>query len=140
MTSQGLFVDTSGWAHFLDANQPLHLFAVALVESHLMQDKPLLTTNYIIAELIALLHSPLRISRPRAIEMVESLISSSFVEIVHVDPALDKAAWQLLRTRPDKSWSLADCASFVVMRQNNINEVLTTDPHFEQAGYTRLLK
>jgi predicted nucleic acid-binding protein len=37
-------------------------------------------------------------------------------------------------------WSLVDCASFVVMRQQGIVEALTTDHHFEQAGFVRLLK
>ena len=138
--AQAMFVDTSGWAHFLDANQPLHSSAVAHVNSHLAQDKLLFTTNYIIMELVALLHSPLRISRLQVVDMVERIYASSFVEIVHIDPALDKAAWGLLRNRPDKSWSLADCASFAVMEQSGISEALTSDRHFEQAGYIRLLK
>ena len=43
-------------------------------------------------------------------------------------------------SRPDKEWSLVDCASFVVMQQRGLTEVLTTDHHFEQAGFVRLLK
>ncbi|HEX8230861.1 MAG TPA: hypothetical protein VF826_16315 [Chloroflexia bacterium] len=65
---------------------------------------------------------------------------SSVVEIVHIDKALDEQAWELLSKRPDKDWSLVDCSSFVVMRQRGIQEALTTDHHFEQAGFTRLLK
>jgi predicted nucleic acid-binding protein len=42
--------------------------------------------------------------------------------------------------RQDKSWSLVDCSSFVVMQQRGIVEALTTDEHFEQAGFVRLLK
>ena len=37
-------------------------------------------------------------------------------------------------------WSLTDCISFVVMRQYEIGEALTADRHFEQAGFTILLK
>ncbi len=46
----------------------------------------------------------------------------------------------MLAERPDKEWSLVDCASFVLMRQREINEALTSDHHFEQAGFSRLLK
>jgi uncharacterized protein len=42
--------------------------------------------------------------------------------------------------RPDKGWSLTDCISFVVMRQQGITEALTGDRHFEQAGFTTLLE
>lgn len=35
---------------------------------------------------------------------------------------------------------LVDCASFVVMQQRRITQALTTDHHFEQAGFVRLLK
>jgi predicted nucleic acid-binding protein len=39
----------------------------------------------------------------------------------------------------DKSYSLCDAASFLLMRQRNIVDALTTDHHFVQAGFQRLL-
>lgn len=66
--------------------------------------------------------------------------SSPHVEIIHVDPMLDKQAWELLKNRPDKEWSLVDCSSFVLMQQRGMIEAFTTDHHFEQAGFMRLLK
>jgi len=99
-----------------------------------------ITTNYIIAELVALMSSPLRIPRPRVIAFIEALKTSPHVEIIHIDLAMDEAAWQLLKNRQDKEWSLVDCASFVAMNQRGITEALTTDLHFDQAGFIRLLK
>jgi len=60
--------------------------------------------------------------------------------VVHIDPDLDAEAWALFRRYTDKQWSLVDCASFVVMRQRGITDALTTDRHFEQAGFRRLLR
>lgn len=71
---------------------------------------------------------------------LEGSKSSAYVNIIHLEATLDKQAWDLLRNRPDKTWSLVDCASFVVMTQYNIQNALTTDHHFEQAGFVRLLK
>ncbi|MFM6058496.1 MAG: hypothetical protein ACKO1I_17670 [Microcystis aeruginosa] len=52
----------------------------------------------------------------------------------------DTLAWTLCKSRIDKAWSLVDCTSFIVMQQMEIQEALTTDQHFEQAGFIRLLK
>ncbi|MCS6858968.1 MAG: hypothetical protein NZT92_01450 [Abditibacteriales bacterium] len=83
--------------------------------------------------------SPLHIPRPQAIAFVGSLKTSPYVEVVYIEPALDAAAWQLLKSRPDKAWGLVDCASFVVMQQRGLLEALTSDHQFEQAGFVRLL-
>jgi predicted nucleic acid-binding protein len=42
--------------------------------------------------------------------------------------------------RKDKDFSLVDCSSFVLMKELGISAALTTDQHFEQAGFIRLLK
>jgi len=82
----------------------------------------------------------LRIPRPDIIAFTEGVKQSPFIEMVYVDQTIDEAAWQLLANRRDKDWSLVDCVSFVVMQQRNLVEALTTDHHFEQAGFVRLLK
>jgi uncharacterized protein len=61
------------------------------------------------------------------------------VRVVRPGEALTERALQLYDERPDKEWSLTDCLSFVVMKEAHIREALTTDHHFEQAGFTVLL-
>ena len=60
--------------------------------------------------------------------------------IIAASDELTAAAIELYSTRPDKSWTLTDCASFVVMHREGIREALTGDRHFEQAGFVALLK
>lgn len=134
------FADTSGWGNLIDPAENFHLRAAQLYEARRTQGFVALTTNYVIAELVALLTSPLRIPRQTIIPFVESLQTSPYVEIVHIDETLDAAAWQLLKARADKNWSLADCASFVLMQQRGMTDAFTTDHHFEQAGFRCLLK
>ena len=70
----------------------------------------------------------------------EKVIFSLGDSIIHIDEDLDAKSWELLSNRVDKKWSLVDGSSFIVMQENNITESLTTDHHFEQAGFVRLLK
>ena len=83
------------------------------------------------------------------IELLVSKISAETVFIKkelsslsegNIDKLIDEQAWQLLLNRTDKNWSLVDCSSFIVMQQNKLIKSLTTDHHFEQAGFIRLLK
>mgnify|MGYP001613715525 CR=1 FL=1 len=55
------------------------------------------------------------------------------------DEALSKT-WDLFEKRIDKEWGLTDCYSFTVMKKFDIKQALTTDKHFEQAGFEILLK
>jgi predicted nucleic acid-binding protein len=134
------FVDTSGWAAWADRNQLFHAQALAAFGEVWNQGGRLLTTPYILAELTALLTRPLRIPKRQQIQLLDDLRSDPSVEIVPVDAILESAAWQLWRSRPDKEWTLVDCICFVVMEQRGLIEALTSDHHFEQAGFIRLLK
>ncbi len=107
----------------------------ALTENH-----AIITTNYIITELVALLYSPLRLSRNQIFNTINTIKSRPYIHIIHIDTVIDQAAWELCQNRPDKPWSLVDCSSFIVMQKMNIQQALTADRHFEQAGFTRLLK
>jgi hypothetical protein len=62
------------------------------------------------------------------------------VRIFESDPALFETGLALFRSRQDKEWSLTDCISFAVMKQEGLTEALTGDHHFEQAGFKALLK
>ena len=135
-----IFADTAGWGHLVDPSQTDHAQAAGIYRHARQQGQKFITTNYILTEVVALLTSPLRIPRPATVTFIEGLQSSAYVEIIHIDPSTDEQAWQLLTQRQDKEWSLVDCASFVVMRQRALLEALTTDEHFEQAGFVRLLK
>ena len=135
-----IFVDTSGWGNLADTVQEFHEQTKFIYEGAKQDDSRFVTTNYVIAELVALFSSPLRIPRMKTIGYIESVKSSLLVDIVHIDEVLDAKSWELLSNRADKNWSLVDCSSFVVMRESGISEALTTDHHFEQAGFVRMLK
>ncbi|MFQ6042023.1 MAG: hypothetical protein ACE5PV_14285 [Candidatus Poribacteria bacterium] len=55
-----LFADTSFWGHLVDPTQSYHSLAATLYRAARQQRRKVITTNYIIAELVALMSSPLR--------------------------------------------------------------------------------
>lgn len=67
------------------------------------------------------------------------LLETPDVETVWVDESLHRDAVTFLFARQDKAHSLCDAVSFILMRQRNIAEALTTDRHFEQEGFLKLL-
>ncbi len=135
-----LFVDTSGWANLIDISQPFHPLSAKIYQNARSQKHKIFTASYIVTELVALLSSPLRIPRPKAIAFIQSLKTSPYIEIIHISEEIDTKGWELLINRQDKEWSLVDCSSFIVMQERRITKSLTSDHHFEQAGFIRLLK
>ena len=45
----------------------------------------------------------------------------------------------MLVSRDKRGYSLCDAVSFILMRERGINDALTTDEHFEQEGFQKLL-
>src|SRR5260370_29341134 len=135
-----MFADTSGWASLVDRRRSFHSLAATLVQQACDDGKTIVTTNYVLAELTALLTSPMRMPRQQQIQYLADIRGASWVEIVPIDSALDSASWQLWESRLDKNWTFVDCTSFVAMHQRTLTEALTTDHPFEQAGFIRLLK
>ena len=78
--------------------------------------------------------------RKAALELLDVLDQDPLVEIVSLSEELYKQALELFRNRPDKDWGLVDCVSFIVMQERGLTEALTTDEHFEQAGFRPLLR
>jgi uncharacterized protein len=78
-------------------------------------------------------------NRTSATEFINYCYQSAHIEVVNVTTEIVGKAVDLYDKRPDKTWGLVDCVSFVVMKENRIKEALTSDKHFVQAGFQELL-
>ena|SRR5207247_135061 len=130
-----MLLDTAGLLCFHHVREPQHAEAVRLVSAA----RRLLTHNYVLAEFQALAHRR-RIPRAATLALLSDLLDNQLVEVVFVDEALHRRGVMLLQNRPDKNWSLCDAVSFELMSDFGVTEALTTDHHFEQAGFVRLLR
>ena len=130
-----MLLDTSGLLCFHHAAEPQHEEAVALMRAAPIR----ITHNYVLAEFIALARAR-RLPCEAVLTFVADLQDNPLVEVVYVSEALHREALVLLQQRLDKTWALCDAVSFLLMQQRGIVEALTTDAHFEQAGFIRLLR
>ena len=130
-----MLLDTSGLYCYLDAGDARHADAVSLMES----TKIRLTHNYVLAELVALCNAR-GLNRAVTLGFITELTDDTEIVIEWVGQKEHRSAVELLLARPDKNYSLCDAMSFLVMGQHGLTEALTTDHHFEQEGFTRLLR
>lgn len=129
-------------AYFLDTS---YILALEIVneDAHqkvlqswltLAKSKPyVFTTTYIFDETVTFFNS--RNLHSKAIEVGERLLKSPDIELIQIDNNLFRLGWQYFKKYKDKSYSLTDCLSFVVMEQQEIATALTLDRHFIQAGF-----
>ncbi len=97
------------------------------------------THSYVLAEYVPLCQVR-GLRRRDTLTFLAHLTDNPLVEVIWVDEALHRAAQAYLEARLDKRYSLCDAISFVVMQERGLLEALTTDHHFEQAGFQKLLR
>jgi predicted nucleic acid-binding protein len=97
---------------------------------------PLVTTTYVFDEVVTFFNT--RGRHEKAVEVGNNILESASIELIHVDEALLYEAWEYLRKHRDKTYSLTDCMSFIVMSQRGMRAALTFDRHFVQAGFEKL--
>ncbi|WP_375494303.1 type II toxin-antitoxin system VapC family toxin [uncultured Nostoc sp.] len=119
---------------YVHSGEPEHQKAVEFLDSV----SGSLTHNYVLAEFIALAQVR-RFPRITALNFIIDLLENPDIETVWINEFLHREAVKLLTVRQDKTYSLCDAVSFVLMCQRGVTEALTTDHHFEQEGFQRLL-
>ena len=127
------FADTFYFVALLSSADEAHQKAMAWSER---AEDQLVTTDAVLLELADALKAPR--DRVGTAEYIQGLWKHSKIEVRCDDRALMQKGLDLYRGRPDKDWGLTDCISFVVMREEGIQEALTGDVHFRQAGFTTL--
>jgi predicted nucleic acid-binding protein len=129
------FADTFFFIALLDAGDEDHPRAVQFASQ---KNYAIVTTRWVLAETANSLSTSA--DRAQVGAFLRDLGCDPRVEIIADSDSLFHRGLELYSNRDDKSWSLTDCISFVVMEQHGLTEALTADHHFEQAGYRALLK
>lgn len=130
-----VFADAYFFIAVLSSRDAAHGRAMELIGSAEVDE--LVTTAWVLAELADGMHRPGE--RNRCALFINDLRDDKRVRLLNAEPAIFWRGFDLYRERPDKEWSLTDCISFIVMKDEGLREALTGDRHFEQAGFVALL-
>ncbi|MCL7454743.1 MAG: PIN domain-containing protein [Anaerolineae bacterium] len=136
-----VFWDTSAFVALGNADDNLHEQAAQVSEVLGWQRAHILTTSAVLTEVANTFSKS--VWRPVAQHFLDSVhqsVAMGLATVVHIDAALWERGWALFVARPDKDWGLTDCISFVVMQDRRVMQAFTSDHHFEQAGFNRLMK
>jgi len=133
-----VFLDTSFAIALSSITDQNHERAVRLANQIETNKTRLVTTQAILLEIGNSLSK--QKYRAAAIQLLESIEADPNVEVVLLTNSLYRLAFSLFKQRDDKEWGLVDCISFIVMQDRGIADALTTDTHFQQAGFRALLK
>ena len=130
-------MDTSFWISLLEVGDDHHQRALAW-QRHVVRNRVgLFTTEPVLWEVLNFFSAPA--ARQRGLDLYEAAHHRPEISVEGFDPALCDAAIKLYSERPDKEWGVVDCFSFSVMGLRGLAEALTSDHHFEQAGFVALL-
>lgn len=132
-----IFADSAFWIALISPRDTLHPAAVREISR--AKTRQITTSEMVLVEVLNFFSGADPAIRQGASQFVARLITDGLCEVVPQTSEQFREALRLYQERQDKSWSLTDCASMLLMRARGIQQVLTEDHHFQQAGFETLL-
>ena len=125
-----IFADTSALYAVIDRDDQNHARARILWEDLLDRSAPLLTHNYVLIEMGALLQRRIGIFAIREFEQYVVPI----LDVQWITARQHQTAVEMVLAANRRDLSLVDCASFVIMREHGSSQAFCFDRHFSERG------
>lgn len=136
-----IFIDTWGFITLFNKKEFLHKEVKNLYNKKLIGKYSFFTTDYIIDESITLIYN--RVPRNLAESYVDIILKSiegNDLNLIRVNKRYFDEAISLRKKYKDKpDISFTDLTSIAVIKDLQINEILTADKHFLQVGLDIML-
>lgn len=132
---KALFADTFYFIALLSQRDAGHQAARRFAADNRLR---IVTSEFVLVEVADALCLPHK--RELVVRLFVLLEKEPRLTIVPANSELLSRARGLYAGRSDKAWSLTDCTSFVIMHDEGLDEALTGDSHFEQAGFRAPLR
>jgi uncharacterized protein len=130
-----IYIDTGFLIGLFNTKDTLHDRALKWAAK---LNDPLIVSEYVLWECVNYF-SAVKF-RAVASRVVTHVTTDPNIKVVYATRAIFESTMQFHAARPDKDWSLTDCASFQLMSEHGITMALSHDRHFEEAGFQALLR
>ena len=124
-----VFLDTSYYIAILNPRDQWHKAAVRALNS----EDEVYTSSLVINETISLMQAGGHFSA--AVEFLRETRANAAVQVVHTDPAMQAAGWDLFARWGPAGANAVDCTSFAMMHRLGIGRALSFGAHFRAAGF-----
>jgi predicted nucleic acid-binding protein len=131
--TKSVFVDSGGFFAAMVAEDAFHKRGLALFEQADRDDWRLFTTNAVVIEAYTLLLTRSHQGRAAALTFLD-LLEGDGIRVERIRKADEVRAFRLVRSHTDKTYSLCDALSFVVMERLGLEEAIAFDRHFREYG------
>ena len=132
-----VFADTGYWIALINPKDNWHTKAKSI--SNGLGQVVIVTSEMVMTE-FANYFAKQTMFRGTVAQVIYSIRKNSNVKLLPQTSRQFQSALEMYRSYADKEWSLTDCVSIQIMREQNIKEVLAHDQHFVQAGFEPLLR
>ncbi len=131
-----VFADSLYWMAISHPRDQWHRQAIQAGQA--LRRAEIVTTEEVLSEFLAAFRYNATL-RQTAIRTIERIRNNPSVIVRPQSHQSFLDGFALYKARSDKEYSLTDCISMNVMRQEGITEVMTHDDHFTQEGFRKLL-
>ena len=132
-----IFIDTSGFYALLVKEDKMHQKAKDILHRAARDKQQFFTTDYVLDETATLLRA--RGLSHHVSRVFDTVFASKVCTVAWMDHDRFSKTRTFFLKHSDQPWSFTDCASFIVMKEMKLSLALTTDAHFHEAGFVRLL-
>jgi uncharacterized protein len=131
-----IFLDTGFLFAYVSENDEDHVRVTEILEAHRGRRLSdfLVTTNHVVAETITLVskrgHRDPGVRHDLAVEVGRQLHAGVFGEVHHASAQEELEAFAYFERHRNKSYSIVDCLSFLIMEKRGIREAWAVDEDF----------
>jgi len=136
--NNAVFVDTGYWVALLDKSDSLHLKAFSVAQK--LENMQVYTSELVFTEVLNHVSKSGPSGRLAAASLIRKLYKAPNVVVITLENPTFLNVLAHYEQMSDKEWGLTDCATFLSMKELNLNQAIAHDKHFAQAGFQALLR